>query len=66
MAKIVGKDRSAVKKVTCQTCAAILECTASEVKTARYSCQGDSSEHEYVPCPNCPGRTSAMIKGSSG
>jgi RNase P subunit RPR2 len=65
MVKIVGRDEKHVKRVTCQSCAAILEYTQAEVQTSRYTIMGESSGHEYVPCPNCPGLTAARIKGTS-
>jgi RNase P subunit RPR2 len=65
MVKIVGRDEKSVKRVTCQSCAAILEYTDLEVRIAKYSCMGESSGHHYVPCPNCPGLIEARIKGTS-
>jgi len=57
MVKIVGRDERAVKRVTCDDCAAILEYTQNEVKEYHgtdYS--GGSDGCEWVDCPNCSGR----------
>lgn len=54
MVQVVGKDQSAVKRVTCKSCASILEYTPSEVKkeTGRdYS--GGSDGREWINCPSC-------------
>jgi hypothetical protein len=64
MVKIVGRDEAKVKRVTCQSCAAVLEYTDMEIKESRYSCMGESSGHDYVECPNCPGLKKAVIPGS--
>lgn len=54
MVKIVGKDDSAVKHVTCKHCASKLEYTQSEVKEYHgrdYS--GGADGKEWIDCPNC-------------
>jgi len=54
MVKVVGRDESAVKRVTCRSCASILEYNLSEVKEYHgkdYS--GGSDGMEWVDCPNC-------------
>jgi DNA-directed RNA polymerase subunit RPC12/RpoP len=55
MVKIVGKDESAVKRITCKSCASILEYTLSEVKSIRHSCDylGDCEYDDGIVCPNC-------------
>lgn len=52
MPKIVGRDDSAVKRVTCRKCASILEYTESEVQDRRYSAMGDVGTVYFVQCPN--------------
>lgn len=57
MAKVVGRDETAVKRVTCRGCAAILEYTQNEVQEYHgtdYS--GGSDGMEWVQCPSCGGR----------
>ena len=57
MAKVVGRDESVVKRVTCRNCASILEYTKNEVRSYHgtdYS--GGSDGQEWVDCPNCGGR----------
>jgi hypothetical protein len=67
MVKIVGYDTrpNILKRVTCGNCGAILEYYQKDVKEARYSCMGDSSGHDYVPCPNCPDTWAAKISETS-
>lgn len=65
MVEIVGYSKKVRKRVTCGRCGAVLEYTPSEVKKARYTCMGDSSGHDYVECPNCPGYWAARIPGTS-
>lgn len=57
MVKIVGRDESAVKRITCRKCATILEYTLSEVKEQHgtdYS--GGPDGRKWVDCPNCGGQ----------
>lgn len=54
MVQVVGKDQSAVKRVTCRGCASILEYTQSEVKAYHgrdYS--GGPDGKEWINCPSC-------------
>lgn len=54
MVKVVGRDETAVKRVTCRSCASILEYNLSEVKEYHgtdYS--GGADGQEWVVCPNC-------------
>lgn len=54
MVKVVGRDESAVKRITCRGCASILEYKLCEVK--KYSgtdYSGGSDGCEWVDCPNC-------------
>ena len=54
MVKIVGKDESAVKRITCKGCASILEYTLCEVKELTWTDYGGGpSGREWVDCPNC-------------
>lgn len=55
MVKVVGKDDTAVKRITCRSCASILEYTQSEVKSIRHSCDylGDCEHDDGIKCPQC-------------
>lgn len=56
MVKIVGRDDTAVKRITCRGCASILEYTASEVKERHGKDYGGGPDGaEWVDCPNCGG-----------
>lgn len=63
MVTVVGKDTTRVKRVTCDSCASILEYFETELKTARYTVMGDDSGYKYVSCPTCGG--DARIPGTS-
>lgn len=57
MVSIVGKDESAVKQVTCLSCASILRYTPSEEKrdyTSDYT--GGTDYYNYITCPCCAKR----------
>lgn len=57
MVRVVGKDESAVKRVTCRHCASIVEYEAREVKDVHGTdCGGGPDGQEWVDCPNCGGR----------
>lgn len=54
MVKVVGRDERAVTRVTCRSCASVLEYTLTEVKSYHgtdYS--GGPDGCELVDCPNC-------------
>lgn len=54
MVKVVGRDETAVKRITCRNCASVLEYVQAEVKTYNgrdYS--GGSDGMDWVDCPNC-------------
>ncbi len=54
MVKVVGRDEQAVKRITCKSCASILEYTLNEVK--KYSStdwSGGPDGHEWIDCPTC-------------
>lgn len=54
MVKVVGKDESTVKRITCRSCASILEYTLSEVKSCHGTDYGGGPDGaERVDCPNC-------------
>jgi len=54
MVKIVGKDESFVKRVTCRSCASILEYTLNEVREYHGTdYTGGADGQEWVDCPNC-------------
>lgn len=64
MAKVVGIDQSAVKRVTCKGCASIIEYVENEVEHYRgtdYS--GGPDGHDYIHCPNC--KKTVIIPGSA-
>lgn len=54
MVQIVGKDPTAIKRVTCRKCSSILEYTLSEVQEyTSYDYGGGSDIVRYVSCPCC-------------
>ncbi len=54
MAKVVGKDEKALKRITCKHCAAILEYEQREVKESHGTDYGGGPDGmEWVDCPNC-------------
>lgn len=54
MVKVVGRDETVVKRVTCRSCASILEYTKSEVKKfTSYDYGGGSDINYYIDCPSC-------------
>ena len=57
MVKVVGRDESAVKRVTCRHCASILEYTSKEVRSRHGTDYGGGPDGaEWVDCPNCGGQ----------
>lgn len=57
MAKVVGYDEAAKKRVTCKQCSAIVEYTDHEVKSYSGTDYGGGPDgQEWVDCPNCGGR----------
>lgn len=54
MVKVVGKDEKAVKRITCKSCASILEYTLNEVKSRHGTDYGGGPDGcEWVDCPSC-------------
>jgi DNA-directed RNA polymerase subunit RPC12/RpoP len=55
MVKVVGKDESAVHRITCRSCASVLEYTQSEVKYIKHSHDylGDYEVDQGIKCPQC-------------
>lgn len=55
MVKIVGRDESAVKRITCRNCAARLEYTESEVRNLWSGTDygGGSDGADGFNCPQC-------------
>ena len=55
MVKVVGRDESAVKRITCWKCASVLEYTESEVVSIKHSYDylGDYSVDRGIKCPQC-------------
>jgi hypothetical protein len=55
MATIVGKDPGAVRRVTCKSCASIIEYTLSETREERvnHDYLGDSDIARVINCPGC-------------
>lgn len=57
MVKVVGRDESAVKRITCRDCASVLEYTKKEVRSYHGTDYGGGPDgQEWVDCPNCGGR----------
>ncbi len=50
MAKVIGRDERAVKRITCRNCAAIVEYTPSEVRNLW---SGTDWGADGFNCPNC-------------
>ena len=56
MVKVVGRDESVVKRITCRGCASILEYTQNEVKSYHgRDISGGADGREWVNCPCCGG-----------
>lgn len=54
MPKIVGKDQSIYKRITCKHCASIIEYLPVEVKVLRTTdYAGGVDVREYIACPKC-------------
>lgn len=54
MVTVVGKDISAVKRVTCRGCASVLEYIASEVQRREgRDISGCADGKEWIACPTC-------------
>jgi hypothetical protein len=55
MAKVIGKDEAAVKRITCQECAAVVEYTPGEVRTLWSGTDygGGSDGAKGFTCPGC-------------
>ena len=55
MAKVVGRDDSVVERITCRSCAAIVEYTPSEVRNLWSGTDygGGSDGADGFACPNC-------------
>jgi RNase P subunit RPR2 len=63
MAKVVGRDETAVRRATCRSCASIIEYTLSEVKNfTSYDYGGGSDIVYHITCPNC-GHQMQNVKG---
>ena len=54
MVKVVGRDETKVKRVTCRSCASVLEYTDAEVKEVHGTDYGGGPDgQEWVDCPHC-------------
>lgn len=55
MAKVVGRDERATRRVTCRECAAIVEYVPGEVRTLWSGTDygGGSDGAKGFACPNC-------------
>ena len=55
MVKVVGRDESAVHRITCWSCASMLEYTQNEVKSIKHSYDylGDYEINQGIKCPQC-------------
>ena len=57
MVKVVGIDESAKKRVTCRSCASILEYTRNEIQEHSYTDYGGGRDTDYfIVCPSCAER----------
>lgn len=66
MVKIIGIDKTKVKRVTCRRCASILEYTLSEVVSYKtnYGYLGDYDIEYGICCPVCKknGKNTKVLK----
>lgn len=54
MARVIGKDKAKVHRVTCDDCASIIEYTLSETKThVHHDYGGGSDTYRTLKCPSC-------------
>jgi len=55
MAKVVGRDESVVKRITCRKCAAIVEYTPNEVRNLYSGTDygGGPAGADGFSCPGC-------------
>lgn len=55
MVKIVGRDETVVKRITCRNCASVLEYTPSEVRNLWSGTDygGGPDGADGFDCPNC-------------
>lgn len=55
MAKVVGRDEQAVKRITCRKCASIVEYTEGEVRNLYSGTDygGGPDGADGFACPNC-------------
>lgn len=55
MPRIVGKDPAAVRRITCTSCAAIIEYTLNETreKKVNWDYLGDYDIARVIDCPGC-------------
>lgn len=55
MVKVVGKDESAIKRITCRNCATILEYTPSDVRPLWRGTDigGGADGGDGFSCPSC-------------
>lgn len=62
MVKVVGRDERKVKRVTCKSCASILEYTESEVRSSvQYDYGGGSDTYRYITCPSCGSKVTTGV-----
>lgn len=57
MAKVVGRDETVVKRITCRKCAAIVEYTPNEVRNLYSGTDmgGGADGADGFNCPSCGG-----------
>ena len=54
MIRIIGTDDKHIHKITCKTCASIIEYTKDEVKSFTHRDYGGGSDTYYhIVCPKC-------------
>ena len=55
MAKVVGRDESVVKRITCRSCASVIEYSLTELRDVKVNMDylGDYYIVKALNCPNC-------------
>jgi len=55
MAKVVGRDEAAVKRITCRRCASVIEYSLTELRDVKVNMDhlGDCDIVKALNCPNC-------------
>lgn len=53
MARVVGKDESHLKRVTCPECCSIVEYAPNEAKAKSFVVMGHIESETCIKCPKC-------------